>query len=65
MALAQSNGWGIRPNQTFTNVIQRVTSMPSDTELQRRAQGLGLNVVNVMWEDTGRFQGSSRRPEHQ
>ncbi len=60
---AEAQGWGIRPDQvSFRETIQRVVGMPSDAELQRRTQALGLNVVNVMWEDTGRFQGSSVGP---
>jgi hypothetical protein len=60
---AEAQGWGIRPNQvSFRETIQRVVGMPGDADLQRRTQALGLNVVNVMWEDTGRFQGSSVGP---
>lgn len=60
---AEAQGWGIRPDQvSFRETIQRVVGMPSDSDLQRRTQALGLNVVNVMWEDTGRFQGSSVGP---
>ena len=58
-ALAQ--GWGVQ-RQRFAEVIQRVERMPMDQELQRRANALGLNVVNVMWEDTGRNYGSSIGP---
>jgi hypothetical protein len=42
--------------------IQRVEAMPENEALQRRAQRLGLNVLNVLWEDTGRFAGSSVGP---
>ncbi len=60
---AEAQGWGIRPGQqSFRETIQRVVGMPGDGDLQRRTQALGLNVVNVMWEDTGRFQGSSVGP---
>lgn len=60
-----AQGWGIQnqpPAPSFGETIQRVVQMPTDSELQQRAQQLGLNVVNVMWEDTGRFQGSSVGP---
>jgi len=53
--------WGIRPIDYHT-VIERVVAMPNDSSLQRRSQALGLNVVNVMWEDTGRSAGSSIGP---
>ncbi|MEM1415077.1 MAG: hypothetical protein AAGH15_09265 [Myxococcota bacterium] len=61
--LAQPS-WGVtsRPSPTFRETIARVVGMPRDGALQREARGLGLNVVNVMWEDTGRFQGSSVGP---
>jgi hypothetical protein len=36
--------------------------MPSDASLQSRVHALGLNVVNVMWEDTGRSYGSALGP---
>jgi len=61
-APVSAQGWGIQHSPTFRETIQRVTSMPTDHDLQRRAQAHGLNVVNVMWEDTGRFQGSSVGP---
>ena len=54
-------GWGIR-GTTFQEVIDRVTRMPMDPDLQARAQRLGLNVVNVTWEDTARNAGSSVGP---
>ncbi len=59
---ASAQGWGVQSGPTFAQTIQQVTRMPMDRDLQRRAQALGLNVVNVMWEDTGRFQGSSVGP---
>ena len=61
-APAAAQAWGVRSGPTFAETIQRVVTMPRDATLQRRAQALGLNVVNVMWEDTGRFQGSSVGP---
>lgn len=63
--LGAQPSWGVTsrpPGPTFRQTIARVTAMPGDAELQRRARGTGLNVVNVMWEDTGRFQGSSVGP---
>ncbi|MEB3281394.1 MAG: hypothetical protein VKK42_20970 [Lyngbya sp.] len=32
--------------------------MPRNRQLRDRVQKLGLNVVNVMWEDTARTPGS-------
>lgn len=64
-SLVSAQAWGIQsepPPPRFSETITRVVRMPSDGALQRRAQQLGLNVVNVMWEDTGRFQGSAVGP---
>ncbi len=46
----------------FREVIDNVVNMPFDTELTRRASRLGLDVINVTWEDTGRNVGSSVGP---
>ena len=53
-----------RPQLThdYDQVIQRVASMVGDAEAQRLAQQNGLQILNVMWEDTGRWQGSSVGP---
>ena len=69
---ADAQQWGIQPgggpvwqppvSPTFADTIARVVSMPTNRSLQSRAQALGLNVVNLTWEDTGRFQGSSVGP---
>src|SRR5687768_17997387 len=53
--------WGIRETR-YADVIAEVAKMPWDGDLQSRASRHGLNVVNVMWEDTGRYQGSSVGP---
>lgn len=57
-------GWveGPTPPTVSPSVIAQVEAMVRDSDLQRRAQQVGLNVVNVMWEDTGRYQGSSVGP---
>jgi hypothetical protein len=48
--------------QTYPEVIQSVASMVNDPSAQRLAQQHGLQILNVMWEDTGRWQGSSVGP---
>ncbi|MBD2092623.1 hypothetical protein H6F67_22495 [Microcoleus sp. FACHB-1515] len=45
--------------QSFQDAIDRVVAMPSDRQLGDRVRNLGLNVVNVMWEDTARTPGSA------
>lgn len=57
-----ADGWGFRPEPSYAEVISRVVGMPSDADLQRRVAARGLGVMNVMWEDTGRYQGSSVGP---
>jgi hypothetical protein len=47
---------------TYGSVIQRVVSMPEDQDLQSRAGRVGLDVLNVLWEDTGRAAGSALGP---
>lgn len=61
-ALAQlDTSWGVR-EVPYSQVIQQVVNMPGDGDLQQRCQRYGLNVINVMWEDTGRAGGSSVGP---
>jgi hypothetical protein len=48
--------------QEFRAAINLVTQMPGDGALTSRASRHGLDVLNVMWEDTGRFGGSSVGP---
>ncbi len=60
-ALAEDT-WGFRSQPSFREVIERVVAMPNDTDLQARAERRGLGVMNVMWEDSGRFEGSSVGP---
>jgi hypothetical protein len=60
--LTAAGPFGIRPTPTYREVIDRVCAMPDDYELQSRAQNIGFNVLNVMWEDTGRMGGSSIGP---
>lgn len=59
--VAAAQPWGVRRNR-YSSVIQRVITMPGDASLQERVRGHELNVVNVMWEDTGRNSGSSVGP---
>lgn len=59
--VAAAQPWGVRRNR-YADVIQRVVAMPSDASLQERVSRREMNVVNVMWEDTGRSHGSSLGP---
>ncbi len=46
----------------YDGVVQRVSEMTYDSELSRVCERYGLNVVNVTWEDTGRYAGSCWGP---
>ena len=66
---AAAQGDALRANQmdaetlaAFRQAIGSVVNMPNDGGLQSRASRLGLNVLNVLWEDTGRSGGSSVGP---
>ncbi len=51
-------GWQDR----FHDTIGRVEQMVWDDSTRRLVQKYGLNVMNVTWEDTGRYKGSSVGP---
>ncbi len=51
-----------RPDPAYAEVVRRVAAMVSDPEAQRLAAAHGLRVLNVLWEDTGRWQGSALGP---
>ncbi|MBD1914882.1 MULTISPECIES: hypothetical protein [Cyanophyceae] len=46
----------------YLQVIERTQAMVNDPIARRLAESLNLNVLNVTWEDTGRFYGSSVGP---
>jgi hypothetical protein len=46
----------------YDAVVHRVADMVSDGEAQALASRHGLQLLNVLWEDTGRWQGSSVGP---
>ncbi len=46
----------------YTQVVRKVENMVGDPAVQALAQKYGLTVLNVTWEDTGRFEGSSVGP---
>ncbi len=43
-------------------VVRSVANMVSDGGAQTLARSKGLQVLNVLWEDTGRYKGSSVGP---
>jgi hypothetical protein len=56
-------GWGIREEKvSYGEVVRRVTGMVTDQAKSEAVSRRGLDLINLMWEDTGRFQGSSVGP---
>src|SRR5512141_1827522 len=51
-----------RSAPAYDAVVHRVADMVSDGEAQALASRHGLQLMNVLWEDTGRWQGSSVGP---
>lgn len=46
----------------YWQAIQRTAKMVSDANANRLAESFSLNIVNVTWEDTGRYKNSSVGP---
>lgn len=58
-------GWGILSTEeqdSYAEVVRKVTGMVTDTNTSSRVDRRGMDLINVMWEDTGRFQGSAVGP---
>lgn len=51
-------GWADR----FRTTIQTVEQMVYNPQVQQLTSRYGLNVMNVTWEDTGRYKGSAVGP---
>ncbi len=47
---------------SYEGVIRLTKNMVSDAESQKLARSQGLHILNVTWEDTGRFKGSAVGP---
>jgi hypothetical protein len=63
VAGGEEGDWGIRGDSLeYGRVIDKVANMVSDDRVRRGAERRGLSLVNVMWEDTGRAEGSSLGP---
>jgi hypothetical protein len=46
----------------YYRMVERVAELPNSVRVQDLANRRGLDVLNVLWEDTGRWQGSSVGP---
>ncbi len=62
LLIAQTARADERARLQYRETIDRVANMVGDGEAQSLASRYGMQVLNVMWEDTGRFQGSSVGP---
>lgn len=51
-----------RPDVDYNQVVRETAEMVSDTQAQGLASSHGLRILNVTWEDTGRYKGSSVGP---
>lgn len=54
-----TRGQAVINDDAFQDAIKRVVDMPANSEFGNRVRNLGLNVLNVMWEDTARTAGSA------
>jgi hypothetical protein len=50
------------PAAEYRRAVDRVAGMVSDPALAQLTSHHGLNLVNVLWEDTGRWHGSALGP---
>jgi hypothetical protein len=57
-----------RPNSpqpssaAFTEAVERTAAMAENADYQAMAQRFGLQILNLTWEDTGRYKNSSVGP---
>jgi hypothetical protein len=49
-------------DQTYEEVIHQTEAMVNDREAQQLARDQGLQILNLTWEDTGRYKGSAVGP---
>src|SRR5262245_234781 len=46
----------------YERIVQKVANMVDDERAYSMTSAFKLNLLNVMWEDTGRWEGSSVGP---
>ena len=49
-------------DRAFERVVKKVAAMVESESAYAIASGYGLQILNVLWEDTGRWEGSSVGP---
>lgn len=52
----------VPPAPSFAEIVAGVANMTGDSEMLALARGHGLGILNLLWEDTGRWEGSSVGP---
>ncbi|HVV84363.1 MAG TPA: hypothetical protein VHE35_14950, partial [Kofleriaceae bacterium] len=50
------------PAPAFADLVGQVAAMTGDGELTSMAASHGLGIIDLLWEDTGRWEGSSVGP---
>lgn len=50
------------PRRVYERMVQKVANMIDDERAYSAASAYGLSLLNVLWEDTGRWEGSSVGP---
>src|SRR5262245_24781211 len=48
--------------KSYKSIVMSVAEMVNDARIHELVQRRGLDLLNVMWEDTGRWEGSSVGP---
>jgi hypothetical protein len=61
-ALASPVRQGRDPDRAYLEAIRKTAAMVMDTDAQRLAENYGLHILNVTWEDTGRYYNSAVGP---
>ncbi len=51
-----------RAQAAYARVVQKVAAMPGESHAVDLVNRTGLQLLNVLWEDTGRWEGSSLGP---
>jgi hypothetical protein len=51
-----------RAHKAYARVVDKVAAMPGDARATDLVSRTGLELLNVLWEDTGRWEGSSLGP---
>lgn len=62
IGLALAGSLSAAPGRTNAQVIAATAGMVSDPEAQKAARSHGLQILNVTWEDTGRYKNSAVGP---